>query len=86
MKFKERLWNWLSDKRAENSAVGAIIAIFVSMIIGAALVEPLAYDISQAVAGNLTTFPTAITLANLVPVFFVMLLVALAIAEVVRRL
>ena len=86
MRFITRMKRLWRSTRAASSVVGAIIGIFVAMIIGAALVEPLAYDITQAVAGNLSTFPTAITLANLVPLFFVMLLVAAAIAEVVRRL
>ena len=86
MRFITRMKSLWRSTRAASSVVGAIIGIFVAMIIGAALVEPLAYDITQAVAGNLSTFPTAITLANLVPLFFVMLLVAAAIAEVVRRL
>lgn len=101
MNFIERFYLWLRymlslwmrtfisamrSRTADNSIVGAIIGIFVAMIIGAALVEPLAYDVTTATAGNLSAYTSAVTLANLVPLFFVMLIVAAAITEVVRRL
>lgn len=81
-----RVMKWLRSKKGASGIVGAIIGIFVAMIIGVALVEPLAYDVATAASGNLSSFSTAVTLNNLVPLFFVMLILAAAIAEVIRRL
>jgi len=82
-RFFERLRR---SRKGASEIVASIVGIFVAILVGAALLEPMAYEVSTSTTGNLSTFTSAVSIVNLVPLFFGMLILAAAVAEVMRRL
>jgi len=83
MNFIKRFFK---SRKAASPIVASIIGIFVAILIGAALIESMAYEVSTATTGNLSTFTSAVSVTNLIPLFFVLLILAAAVGEVMKRL
>ena len=81
-----RFIKWIHSKKAASPIVAAIVGIFVAILVGAALIESMAYEVTTATAGNLSTYTSAVSVANLIPLFFVLLILAAAVGEVMKRL
>jgi hypothetical protein len=76
MDFRKKL-------KGQGIGVGRVISVFVTMLVGVVLLTPFADEVAAAAGGNVTG--AALSITNLLPLFFALLILLVAVVVISRR-
>lgn len=80
----KNLWEMAKNQASMKGqvSVGRVIIIFITMLVGVVLLEPFADEVA-GVGGNVTG--AALSITNLLPLFFALIILLVAVAAIAFR-